>query len=87
MGVLIVNEITLYEEFIGLEKDIIDEFNMVITILNEKDVSFDSASKFLDVYSFRYFSVLSINQKIYVRQITPNGSPSKVNILKVNYNK
>lgn len=85
MSIQLLNKLVIYNSFQGLETFIIDEFNMIIEILNDDTVSFKSASTFLENYSFSYFTILAINNKVFVRQITPNKSPAENNVIRKDY--
>jgi hypothetical protein len=85
MSLLILNEIELDPSLKGLEKDLIEEFNFIVHILSDKNVNFTSATAYLMIKDFNYFSVLSINNKIYVRQLKFNKEITERNILKKYY--
>lgn len=85
MSLYILKQIEFDKRLLSLEKDIIDGFNFIVGILSDPDVSYNSAYKYLENQNFIYFSVLSINNKIYVRQLTFNKSVDDQNILKKYY--
>jgi len=85
VSLYILKQIEFDKRLLSLEKDIIDGFNFIVGILSDPDVSYNSAYKYLENQNFIYFSVLSINNKIYVRQLTFNKSVDDQNILKKYY--
>jgi len=85
MDLILKSPIKLYDEYSGLAIDILEEFNRIVEILCDDEIKFLAAKQYLESLNLSYFSLLSLNNKIWVKQIYNKGIDSKEFLLMKKY--